>query len=104
MIITNIKHPHNIAIDLFSFHQNYNKNPNKKEILQQAQSFFVAGITYRVTLQVFNIQGFYFSKDDYYNLLRSEKIKHRKNMTVYFCKRKKRKVLPLMSSKKHYRR
>ncbi|MCJ1346371.1 hypothetical protein MMC31_004587 [Peltigera leucophlebia] len=61
-----------MAMDLFSFRQHCDKDPNRGGALQQAQSLRAAVIKYRQALQALNIQGLCLFKDDYYNLSRSE--------------------------------
>lgn len=72
LIVTNTEHSHDMAIDLFSFRQHRDKDPGRGEALQQAHSLRAAGIKYRQALRALNIQGIHLSKDDYYNLSRSE--------------------------------
>ena len=72
LIVTNTENTHEMAIDPFSFRQHRDKDPNRGEALQQAQSLRAAGIKYRQALRAWSIQGLRLSKDDYYNLSRSE--------------------------------
>lgn len=72
LIVTNTEHSHDMAMDLFSFRQHRDKDPGRGEALQQAHSLRAAGIKYRQALRALNIQGIRLSKDDYYNLSRSE--------------------------------
>lgn len=72
LIVTNTEHSHDMGMDLFSFRQHRDKDPGRGEALQQAHSLRAAGIKYRQALRALNIQGIRLSKDDYYNLSRSE--------------------------------
>lgn len=62
-----------MAMDSFSLRQHRDKNPNRGEALHQAQSHRAAGIKYCQALRALNIQGLRLSKDNYYNLSRSER-------------------------------
>ncbi len=48
-------------------------NISTKETLYQIKSLRATGIKYCQAIQAFHIQELYFSKDDYYKLLKSEK-------------------------------
>lgn len=72
LIVTNTEHSHDMAMDLFSFRQHRDKDPGRGEALQQDHSLRAAGIKYRQALRALNIQGLRPSKDDYYNLSRSQ--------------------------------
>lgn len=47
-------------------------DPNRSTATQQAENLRGAGIKYRQALRALNIQGLRLSKDDYYNLSRTE--------------------------------
>ena len=72
LIVTNTEHSHDMAMDRFSFRQHRDKDPSRGEALQQAHSLRAAGIKYRQGLRALNIQRLRLSKDDHYNLSRSE--------------------------------
>lgn len=57
--------------------QHRNKDPDRSTTIQQAKNFRGIGIKYRQALCALNIQGLQLSKDDYYNLSRTEE-KHTK--------------------------
>lgn len=72
LVVTNDQHSHELAIDPFSLWQHQWRDPGRLNALSQAQSLRAAGIKYRQALRALNIQGLRLSKDDYYNLSRSE--------------------------------
>lgn len=72
LVVTNTEYSHDMAMDPFSFRQHRDKDPSRGQAIQQAQSLRAAGIKSRQALRAFNIQGLCLSKDDYYNLSRSE--------------------------------
>lgn len=72
LVVTNTEHSHELSKDPFSFRQHKDKDPNRSITLQQAEHLRGAGIKYRQALRALNIQGLRLSKDDYYNLARTE--------------------------------
>ena len=72
LVVSNDQHSHELAIDPFSLRQHQWRDPGRLNALSQAQSLRAAGIKYRQALRALNIQGLRLSKDDYYNLSRSE--------------------------------
>ena len=72
LVVSNDQHSHKLAIDPFSLRQHQWRDPGRLNALSQAQSLRAAGIQYRPALRALNIQGLRLSKDDYYNLSRSE--------------------------------
>lgn len=72
MVITNTKHSHDLARDPFSLRQHRDKDSNRSIAIKQAENLRGAGIKCRQALRALNIQGLRLSKDDYYNLARTE--------------------------------
>lgn len=72
LVFSNDQYSHELAIDTFSLRQYQWRDPDRLNALSQAQSLRAARIKYRQALRALNIQGLRLSKDDYYNLSRSE--------------------------------
>lgn len=72
MVITNTEHSHDLERDPFSLRQHRDKDPNRSIAIKQAENLRRAGIKYRQVLRALNIQGLWSSKDNYYNLARTE--------------------------------
>lgn len=72
LVITNTEHSHDLARDPFSLRQHRDKDPNRSIAVKQTENLCGAGIKYRQALRALNIQGLRLSKDNYYNLARTE--------------------------------
>ena len=70
--MANTKHSYDLARDPFSLRQHKDKDPNRFMAIKQAENLRGAGIKYWQALRALNIQGLRSSKDDYFNLVRTE--------------------------------
>lgn len=72
LVITNDVHNHPMAIDPFSFKEHHSRDPDRAQALDHASSLRNSSTTYGQATRVLRIRGLRLSKNDYYNLVRSE--------------------------------
>ena len=75
LVVTNTEHSYDLARNLFSLRQHRDKDPNQSIAIKQVENLCGAGIKYKQALRALNIKSLkslWLSKDDYYNLARTE--------------------------------
>ena len=72
LVITHSEHNHLMATDPFSFVQHHSRDPDRAEALDFAKSLRNSSTKYGQATRTLQIKGLRLSKNDYYNLARSE--------------------------------
>lgn len=72
LVITNSTHNHSMAINPFSFKEHHSRDPDRAKALDHASILRNSSTPYGQAIRTLHIRGLRLSKNDYYNLVRSE--------------------------------
>lgn len=72
LVLTNSEHNHPMTVDPYSFVQHHSRDPDRAKALDVAKSLRSSSTKYGQATRTLQIRGLRLSKNDYYNLARSE--------------------------------